>query len=632
MPLNAKDLMTEMVSHKADWRDHWHKYIPIMKQYTKNHDIRQIRQIMSGGDKKLYDSLDGIQFDDIYRRVGSMRTLLSVVIPNITSMICVTFQTDSYNFAYVYFVIDSDAIKPLFFSLGENLVSVDGEWRSNMADIGSYELLIGRYAKHIELIWDTLPKKRIITTHMFYSHGLSENIDIKFKNYIDEQQYGIRLFALSWFGGKFGTLQTHTSSEFIDLLDGDIPDIPDEDARDMFTLLGSICGCVYMDHKLPASYTIVRTGQKLILLSPDEVSHPLNENFSAWNEVLTSRKTTDLILNMITPCFAIHSAWFFVYNVGKELFNVSTTRSGIEMSDTVRMTPPDLRHDIVLSNIAIGIINENTGSTFLNDTPVQNISRYIFDIIYALYCMNTKLGKIHGDLHGNNVVINHRHICDGYIIYAIGKDEYIFPHTGSYSCIIDFSRSVNIDHVKIIEIAIQKYDIHFPKWMKVNCDIVMKKATDALDNGYESFVKIISAFDMYEFASSVLQSVDTDIYIELTDILTDIKSGAESILLCIIDDNQKNIEWANYVLINALFSPTKERPDMQNVWGYYSNNNDLVYSTNSYSDLPSLLSSAPMIANDDDEPVPSMGMLSAMIKLKYRLMESDESIIREVGL
>ena len=631
MSLNAKELMTEMISHQKDWRDHWQTYIPIMKQYIKNHDIKQIRDIMSGGNKKIRSGLDGMQLGEIYCRFEKMRTLLAVIVPNLTSMVCVTFRTGSYNFAYVYFVIDSDDIKPMFFSLGENLISADGEWRSHMADIGAYDLLIGRYAKHIELIWDTLPQKRDITTRMFYSHSLPDHVNIKFRNYIDEQQYAIRLFALSWFSGKYGVLQTHIASEFTDLLDGKMPNIPEKDASDMYTLLGSVCGCKYSDPNLPTSYAIVRTGQKLILLTPDEVSHPLDPTFNVWNEIITSRKTTDLVLNMVSPCFAVHSTWFFVYNADKELFNLPTAREKIELSDTIRMTQDDMRVDKVLSDVAIGMINENMGLTFLNDVPKQNISRYIFDIIFALYCMNTKLNKMHGDLHGNNVVMTQRHKCDGYIIYAIGNDEYIFPHTGMYSCIIDFSRVIDVDHVKIIEVAVQKYEIHFSKWTKVNYDTLMKRATDALSADIESFAKITTAFDMYEFASSILARQGDTIVSELKALLSKIKAETQSILMSIIED-EKKCEWANYTLIHALFSPTKDRPEIQKIWGYYSHNNELMYSTAHYESLPSSIARAPMISNDSDTSVPSMGMLSAMIKSKYLLMESEESILLGVGL
>jgi len=631
MSLNAKELLAEMISHKHDWNDHVEKYITIMNKYIKNHDIKQIRQIMSGGDIKIQDSLDGMQMEEMYSRFNTMRTLLAVIVPNLTSMICVTFRMASYNFAYVYFVIDSDNIKPMFFSIGENLLSADGEWRTHMADIGSYELLIGRYAKHIELIWDTIPTKKDITTHLFYSHTLPQNTRIKFQNFIDAQQYGIRLFALSWFSGKYGIVQKHVSSEFTALLEGKMPDISNSDTADMFKLLGSVCGCIYSDHTLPTSHAIVKTGQKLILLSPDEVSHPLDTSLDAWNELITLRKTTDLVLNIITPCFAIHSAWFFVYNANKELFNMESVHKKIEMSDSIIMTPDDMRHDKVMSNVAIGIINENAGPTFLNDMPVEHAHRYVFDIIFALYCMNTKLGKMHGDLHGNNVVITQRNTCDGYIIYAIGTDEYIFPHTGKYSCIIDFSRVIDVDNVKIIEISMRKYEIYFSDWTKLNYDIIMKKAINALSYDMEQFIKITTAFDMYEFSSSILLRTVNNIDIDLKDLLEKIKSETTSILLSIISDTKEK-EWANCILIKKLFSPTKERPETQKIWGYYSHNNNIVYSTAKYESLPSLISSAPMIANDGDHAVKTGAALGASIMSKYRLMESEENILRGVGL
>lgn len=631
MSLNAKELIDEMKSHKKDWQDHWQKYIPIMKQYVKNHDIKQLRDTISGGNKKIRDSLDGMPIDEMYDRFKKIRTLLAIIIPSLTSMICVTFRANEYNFAYVYFVIDGDDIKPMFFSLGENLISTDGEWRSHLSDIGSYELIIGRHVKHIELIWDTLPVKHDITTHIFYSHGLPENMSIKFHKYLDEQQYGIRLFSLSWFSGKYSMLQTHVASEFTDLLEGKMPDIPKKDADDIFELLSSVCGCRYTNPNIPTSYATVKTGQKLILLTLDEVSHTMDSTYNTWNEIIAGRETTDLILNTISPCFAIHSAWFFIYNADKKLFNLSTAHEKILMSDTIKMTQDDMRVDKVYSDIAVGIINENIGSTFLNDIPTVDIDRYIFDIIFALYCMNTKINKMHGDLHGNNVVMMHQTKSDGFIIYAIGDDEYILRHVGKYACIIDFSRVINIDYVKVIEIAIQKYEIYFSGWVKINYDALMKKATDALSEDMESFAKIATAFDMYEFALSILTRAGDIIVSDLKNLLLKIKDETQSILMSIIEE-KKDVEWANYTLIRKLFSPAKERPEIQKIFGYYSHNNELKYSTAQYESLPSSIAVAPMIANDTDTPIPSNSALSMMVKLKYRLLEPEENILRESGL
>jgi hypothetical protein len=631
MSLNAKELLAEMKLHKYDWSVHWKKYIPTMQRYIKNHDLLQIRDIMSGGDPSIKNGLRDINIDEIHYRFEKIRTMLSIIVPNLTSMLCVTFRAAEYNYAYVYFVISSEDIKPVFFSVGENLLSADGEWRSHISDIGAYNLIEGRYALHMDTIWNGLPKHHEISNNIFYSHDISDHLMEKLNDIINEHQYGKRLFALAWFSGKYNKIQTHVAPAFLNLLSGDIPDIPKKDADDMYTLLGSVCGCIYSDPLLDTTYPTVQTGQKLILLTPDEASHPLDTSYCTWNEIITSMAVTDMVLNMISPCFAIHGAWFFIYNANKELFNLTATHTKITVSNTIRANAEDMSDNKTMSDIAIGVINENLGFTFINDIPTINVNRYIFDIIFALYCMNTKLGKIHGDLHGNNIIVTHRdREKKGYIIYAVGGVEYIFPHTGTYACIIDFSRVINTDDALMIEAILFKYDIHFPQWVKVNKNALIKQATNALNNDIEQFAKVASAFDMYEFASSILAQ---KIYMveDMVTLLKKIKQITCDILMS-ITSAEKHDKWANMTLIDMLFTPSTNRPDAKNIYGYYSHENKLVYSISKHDTLPSMFTSAPMIADESDTPVPSCGARSMIIQTKYSLMVTAESFLREVGL
>jgi hypothetical protein len=626
--LNAKELMDEMKLIPTNEKHKHRDYIIVMKKYIANYNRVALMRIISKGDKQLLEKLSGMQMGDINNRVETMRTMLSIVVPSIFSMLCVAFYIDNYNFAYVYFVV-SDDIKPLFVSVGGNMISADGEWRPHICDIGAYKLLIGRYAKEIEQIYETAGATNNVKYNMFYSHGLGL-MEEKVRKIIDVEKYTMYLYALALFSGKHKPLQNHMSPGFISFIgDEKMPEIDAATASDMFSLLSSSCGCIYKDPKLPTQYRIVNTGQKFVLLTPGAVSHPLDNSESVWNELQTMRQTTDLVLNMITPCFAIHGTWFFVYNANKDLFNVAAAHEKIALSETIQMTPGDMRTDLIFSDVAINVINENAGLTFLNNFPTSNAPRYLFDILFALLMMNTKLGKMHGDLHGNNVVLAKRSDADGFVVYELSGDTYVLPHTGSYSCIIDFSRVVNVGDAKLIETAVHKYEIHFPQWTKTNIDKLMERASTALDGDIIPFAKVVSAFDAYELCVSLLSHVKD--MGDAKSVFVKCKEKAVEVLMGVLTSADDS-DWANLQMIKSMNKPAADLPNAQKIWGYYADNNKMQYSTARFADLPPMFSSAPMIAHEGDTPVDTHSSLTMLIKSKYLFQESEESILRGVGM
>ena len=81
--------------------------------------------------------------------------------------------------------------------------------------------------------------------------------------------------------------------------------------------------------------------------------------------------------------------------------------------------------EIIMSEVTLAFVNEYIGRTVadtiniiqnsprynkvigypLDDSGYKFFAKYIFEIIYGLYCINTKLGIIHGDFHLNNATI-----------------------------------------------------------------------------------------------------------------------------------------------------------------------------------------------------------------------------------
>lgn len=625
---NAKTLMDRMQSIDKSDVDSKQKLIAIMKKYVDNYNRLFILNTITRGNVELQKKIDNIDLSDMINILESMRTFLTVSAPSITHMACVTLRANNYNFAYIYF-ISSDITLPIFISIGGNVISSDGEWRPHICDNGAYKLLIGRHVKTIEKIIDKIGVPDI-TSAIFYSSDMKV-VEDKIYNVIDVEKYNIYMYALAVLSGKHDHIKD-LSPDFATFLENvpALPKIDDTTAADMLNLLGSCTGITYSNPFLPTQYNIVRTGQKFILLTASAVSRPFNALEYEWNELMTIRETTDLVLNMISPCFAIYAAWFFVYNANKSLFNVHKMREKIMMSDSIRMTDGDTRGNSILSDIVINVISENVGRTFISDFPLSNIERYIFDILFALLSMNTKLNKMHCDLHGNNVTILKRSDISGVIIYEINGARYVLPHTGAYACIIDFSRSINFYNINIVDIMIVKYEMHFPEWTKKNMDALMSRAINALDGDIITFMKIVSAFDIFDLCSSLLANCPNIDH--AASFLTTCKNEAANILFSILDI-QAATYWANAILINKLFSPHHEWWRMEKkICGYYADTNELKYSIAQFSSLPPPLKTAPIIAHKGDEPVDTNAMLTSIINSNYQIQTAEEGVLHQLGV
>ena len=94
---------------------------------------------------------------------------------------------------------------------------------------------------------------------------------------------------------------------------------------------------------------------------------------------------------------------------------------------------------------------------------LETFNTYIFNIIYSLYCLNSKLNIIHGDLHLNNTTIHQikkkylydifpkdikKPEIDRHLLYIIDDEIFIQKNKHKIGTIIDFSRSFIIPEEK----------------------------------------------------------------------------------------------------------------------------------------------------------------------------------------
>lgn len=265
-------------------------------------------------------------------------------------------------------------------------------------------------------------------------------------------------------------------------------------------------------------YTLLKMGQKIIPMNLAEVQNPINIKYRPWRENLITKRLSDLVVNCVSPGFSLVADWFYIKNSRKGLFDNNVqyrklehsekaTRIAEKLLEAQRATylpdtiePTLLRgnitewiskkfqvlhdkidepikyskSDIIMSEVCLCVLSEYVGRTFYDVTLLSKkskkyydvigqpfckdgigyFSKYMFELVYNLFCMNSKCGVIHGDLHLNNATIKplyYRSFKDitklnkSSVLYVVGENDqhqYLFPNISYFTCIIDFSRSI----------------------------------------------------------------------------------------------------------------------------------------------------------------------------------------------
>jgi hypothetical protein len=295
---------------------------------------------------------------------------------------------------------------------------------------------------------------------------------------------------------------------------------------------------------------------------------------------------------------------------------------------------------IKLTDLAVCMLVEDVGRT-LRDIPkildndhyvgyrtifnnIKIFQKHIFDLIYSLYCMNNIHAVLHGDLHTNNITIYPviKDIApDSHVAYIIGSDVYALPYSGYFSMIIDFSRSVVGDVIKLEqkfgEDFAQQYireqhenilnmiNQHFPvlvdKYGEILRTLVVSK--------FPIMFKILTAVDAFSVVSNIetlLQlnpvfkknTISPHIIPFLKLITTEIEKFIFDNVQGVIDEKIKttsDIIWPNLHIIKTYFSEFILKPSANiTIVDIFNSNNLQKFTIDEYN------SSGPIINLDKD--------------------------------
>jgi hypothetical protein len=405
-------------------------------------------------------------------------------------------------------------------------------------------------------------------------------------------------------------------------------------------------------------------GQKVIPFNYIQLKEYNNIIHFQWKEMLINKIATNLLYNMNSPTFSIFIDWMMVNNSNKNLYDNKEIYNKILYSDKIKNILQLLNkantefyniyvkqknefidslikklkkiiklseNKVLMSNVSICNLSEYSGRTvfdYFNKikdkeqvhksigdlySDFEMFQKYMFEIIYGLYCLNLK-GIIHGDLHLNNVTFNKKNLNvnnNSNVIYSLNitknddvidflnnsneidkniqfneKDNitFIFKHLGTYPCIIDFSRSFIL--LKLITENIieknkndirnkflkneQKRIMHelkkiFPNYIKNNSH---KLKFLFKNKNFNIMFLYFSAFDIFKFSSNLLIfinkfSIQNDIKVnpEIINLLDNIAKKSYFYLEKVIDEsaylNKDDLKFPNLELLLEFFPSFK---------------------------------------------------------------------------
>jgi len=337
-----------------------------------------------------------------------------------------------------------------------------------------------------------------------------------------------------------------------------------------------------MEHIAPYSgkaFNPAICGQKFIPLRVKDVEDCENIKHAPWREMYISSLVGDMVINGICAGFPIFVDWFFIqtnspdiwdnkvshlkldhsmvvtdivrkledarkgtYTYGEKGDVVYATYQMEGMSEAIEVPMNYAEKEIILAPVTLCSLVEHVGRTFA-DMPkmiehnayhketgdlfsdYKIFSKYLFEYIYAIYCMNIKFQLIHTDLHLNNISMNsvrfmYKDIFDkddkepiiknAHVIYDIGNEEteaYVFPHYGRYATIIDFSRGIVGREQLMKDFPEHKVDQIIANQRKRLLRTVSREIPDFFKSHAEDFEALI--LQNFDLAFKMLTVLDT---------------------------------------------------------------------------------------------------------------------------
>ncbi len=518
----------------------------------------------------------------------------------VTACIKATYESTSCIIGYLYSVITKDSYKHEYLCFGPTYSSQDGEYRGRLQPWWFIKEVLDKYQEEFtvvdKLVVDKMNAKLLTFQVDFYYPPGVEQYSREYEESINSLRIPIRAFSLCWMSDFYAIesdfIPNHTNPAYIKIIHCDYDRVHMDE---IIKMIGGEDEFIEMKKKIDEFWPNVADragrivdvvcGQKIIPVSAMEATKQEDINFSVWREIYIARLTSNLVLNLITPCFSFINNWFFIRSAHAGLFDNIVMHRKYLYSDVAKEISTQMRSadsnnyrvidgeslisypkfsklskdmrkniayadsEISLTDLAICVTMEHVGRT-MRDIPsligkriynqmyddiftdLNVFHRHMFEFIYSFYHMNEKIGIIHGDTHLNNVSIyslyatngdrNILTVKDPRVVYICDSVPYIFQHSGKFSMIIDFSRSIVGNPIMLAE---EFGKIFAEKYLLEQNQRVITMVKQHLPGVYEQYRDKFDAMLMLNFPMmfKILSAIDTFV------LMTNIRS------MCLID-------------------------------------------------------------------------------------------------
>jgi hypothetical protein len=521
--------------------------------------------------------------DGSFYRMGSISYPMIAIQPYKTRTICSVFSIKKTvnavktNYAYLYTdgCNDKYGSRHTHFCTGANLLSADGEYRGRFVDINTL--------KDIELefrdVWaDTeeyLIKKDYIFEHNHYMPNNNRELVDELHSSIESHRFALKLYLIAWLSQGLLVYQDiqamHTDSSYNKNMFSPednkfIGDIISTYGVEKLKVFYWVSGYIHTGHHpINMPYQLRRNptyGQKIIPIGDNIAVNDITDR--TWAEIRMSGMVGDLFINMICPGVPIMHDWFLVYGADKWLYDNPVIHDKIDLSDEIldvlnkigdhpgediraeklQKIKDELKEDLeddtqlTVANTAVIVVSEYTGRTIGDISRIEQtsaykdlinpmfashetFSKYLFDIIYALMCLNTRLHIIQGDLHLNNTTVQYpsyinkenAHILEAKFMYVIDDKIFSFNNTNKIGTVIDYSRGFIVppDTAEFHKIKqpqstriVNYYNRLFPEFMQKHPG----KLEQTLEDDFKSVFVLFTAIDPYVHSEKLLKLIE----------------------------------------------------------------------------------------------------------------------------
>lgn len=566
------------------------------------------------------------------------------------------------NYAYLYGFVENDKVINKFVITSNTLVSKDGMYAHRFIDYSKFKIksdIIDDICSYLKI---NIKHKEFKLIFEFFNLESTE-INTQYASSLSESNLLIKAYATSWLIELYNMYRNnqeinmnlnYNNVMFTEKDKQKFASLYEKYSKEIYDLV------IFYKFFTHDGKNRLEIGQKVIPFNYIQLKEYNNIIHLQWKEILINKIVTNLLYNMNSPSFSIFIDWMLINNSNKNLYDNKEIYNKILYSDKIKNILQLLNkansefyniytkqknefidslikklkkiiklseNKVLMSNVSLCYLSEYSGRTVFdyfnkikNKEQVHRsigdlysdfsmFQKYMFEIIYSLYCLNLK-GVIHGDLHLNNVTFNKKNLNvsdNSQVIYSLNlyknddivdflnnsneidknihfneKDNvtFIFKHLGAYPCIIDFSRSFIL--LKLITENIiekdkndirnkfikneQKRIMHelkkiFPNFIKNNSH---KLKFLFKNKNFNVMFLYFSAFDIFKFSSNLLIFInkfsmqnDIEVNPQITKLLDDLAKKSYTFLEKVIDEsayiNKTDLRFPNLELLLEFF-------------------------------------------------------------------------------